>query len=88
MAFVQVEHIKHVYVNRGKDPTIEIVCFNDEKLGKCRTIKIKFPGDMERQRFVDQIIEEWEGLTNSDKVDGSGEPVCRQELVVEVDDNN
>lgn len=76
MAFVQVEHIRNVYVNRGKDPTIEIVIGlkNKDEIDpglKDYTIKIKFPGDMERQRFVDQIIEEWNEL--EDNEDGGGQ---------------
>ena len=39
-------------VHKGKDPSVELWCFGEAKL----TLNIMFTGDMERQKFVNSLI--------------------------------
>lgn len=59
VAFISVDDIDNVYMIKGKDPSVEVRCYGGIEEGKSHCFSILFPGDMERQRFIDQLIEEW-----------------------------
>ena len=40
----KIKMISNMYIHDGKDPSVEIKCFNSKA-----TIKLMFPGDLERQ---------------------------------------
>ena len=42
--------ISNMYIHDGKDPSVEIKCFSSKA-----TIKIMFPGDLERQQFIEKV---------------------------------
>lgn len=74
---VKIEDINKLEVHKGADPTVELLCNEQEKdpFGKkhevegtmfYHRIKILFPGDMERQMFVLKLI----GVQKGDEEDG------------------
>ena len=64
------EHSK-LSIHKGKDPSIEMK-FIDEDIDELNSIKILFPGDMERQKFVEAVIlihRNGEGKEDKDDID-------------------
>ena len=47
---LKITEISKVLIHDGKDPSVEVKCFNDKS-----SMVILFTGDMERQRFVEAI---------------------------------
>ena len=46
----KIAMITNVFIHDGKDPSVEIKCFNNKA-----TIKIMFSGDLERQQFIEKV---------------------------------
>lgn len=69
VAFISVEDIDQVFMIRGKDPMVEIRCFGTIEADKSHSFSILFPGDMERQRFIDELIDEWRKEESNDIVE-------------------
>lgn len=83
---IAMSQVRKLEVHRGKDPSVELrVDVSDlkgsgtEKKGdepaETRCLQILFPGDMERQRFVEAVIEvrgtsEEDGQDDEDKDEG------------------
>ena len=55
---IEIKDINKLNIHKGKDPSVELLCFNKKKNSQQynHNIKLLFPGDMERQRFVETII--------------------------------
>lgn len=45
-----------MFIHNGEKPTLEIKCFQNK-----HSISLLFPGDMERQKFVERLIQQQEG---------------------------
>ena len=57
----ELPSINFVEIHKGKDPSVEIICFQGEKVSgqdepPAQSIKLMFTGDMERQNFISAII--------------------------------
>ena len=48
---MDIKSINNLGIHKGKDPSVEIKCFDNN-----HRIKLMFPGDMERQKFVEQLV--------------------------------
>ena len=56
------EHVKHLDVHNGKIPSVELKCFGkegeeDDEETYLHTVNLMFSGDMERQRFMNEVKE-------------------------------
>jgi len=49
---LHISEIDNVSIIKGKDAKVEISCYSNPKA----TLTLRFPGDMERQKFVETII--------------------------------
>ena len=50
-------------IHKGRNPSIEIHCFK-RKGKQSQNIEILFPGDMERQKFIEQLVEYKKKITD------------------------
>ena len=58
----KVQLINKVFIHDGKDPSIEIKCFEDK-----HSLKILFTGDLERQQFIEKVNR----IKNEDEISSS-----------------
>ena len=77
ITFMEIKQINNLGIHKGKDPSVEIKCFDNK-----HKIKIMFPGDMERQRFVEQLIRIKRGDKDADE---DSEPEVEDEEDNDVD---
>lgn len=60
---IDMKNIVRVEVHKGKDPSVELIVGTEEQdtnqygENSQRSLTILFPGDMERQRFLEQVID-------------------------------
>lgn len=48
LTIVDIAEVENLEIHKGKDPSVALKCFKG-----AHNIKIHFPGDMERQKFVE-----------------------------------
>ena len=54
-------------IHKGKDPSVELRCYTtDEEEQKKYSLSIMFTGDMERQKFVERLVEVNKGDKDDD----------------------
>jgi hypothetical protein len=68
IALVKIENIDNLDVHKGPNPTVTVRCY-DEKY----TIDIHFTGDMERQKFIELLLDAQEGGGEEQKGDEKAE---------------
>ena len=80
MTVVDLQQIAGLDVHRGKDPSVELRIAPAEgakdqyrEAAQERSLAIRFPGDMERQRFVETLVAVHEQLQNGDEDDEESE---------------
>ena len=53
---VSVDDIEHLHVHKGTEPSVDIKCKHPTDKENFHSIRILFPGDMERQKIVGSIL--------------------------------
>ena len=53
---MKLESIENLEVHKGPDPTVTVQCHEDKI-----QIEIRFTGDMERQKFIEQLMDAQDG---------------------------
>lgn len=69
---VECDEINQVRVHKGKDPSVEIKCYDNE-----HRINLLFTGDMERQLFIDNVFEVMQRAKNPN-LDETEAPTLRR----------
>lgn len=50
---LEIKDCNKLNIHKGKDPSVELVCHGEA----AHKVKLLFPGDMERQKFIEAFIE-------------------------------